>query len=91
MGDKVDVATRDKVLKGVECVKEALKGTDSAKIKSAFESLQKDVYEMSSQVYKAQTPPQGQPGDPAPEQGGGPAGQGGDDKEINADWKETDK
>ena len=89
MGDKVDVATRDKVLKSIEAVRDALKGTDTGKIKSSFESLQKDVYEMSSKVYQAQAPQQGAPGQaPSPEQGGQP---GGDDKTINADWKESDQ
>ncbi len=91
VGDKVDVPTRDKILKGVESVRDALKGTDIAKIKTAFEALQKDVYEMSSQVYKTQTPPP--PGAPGPEQGPGPsAGPAPDeDKTINADWKESDQ
>jgi len=89
-GDKVDAGTRDKVLKAIEELKEALKGTDSGKIKTGFESLQKEVYEMSSQIYKAQGPAagQGQPQTP-PQQEGGP--QGGEDKTINADWKESDQ
>lgn len=89
-GDKVDAGTRDKVLKAIEELKEALKGTDSGKIKSGFEALQKEVYEMSSQIYKAQGPAagQGQPQTP-PQQEGGP--QGGEDKTINADWKESDQ
>jgi len=89
-GDKVDAGTRDKVLKAIEELKEALKGTDSGKIKSGFEALQKEVYEMSSQIYKAQGPAagQGQPQTP-PQQESGP--QGGEDKTINADWKESDQ
>jgi len=86
-GDKVDAATRDKVLKAIEEMKDALKGTDTAKIKSASEALQKEVYEMSAQIYKAQAPApgqeQGQPGQTPP--------QGGEDKTINADWKESDQ
>ncbi|MFA5103721.1 MAG: molecular chaperone DnaK [Candidatus Margulisiibacteriota bacterium] len=86
-GDKVDVATRDKVLKAIEDLKEALKGTDTGKIKAGFESLQKEVYEMSSQIYKSQAPgPQGQPQTPPVQEGGT-----GDDKTINADWKESDQ
>ncbi len=87
-GDKVDAGVRDKVLKAIENMKDALKGTDTGKIKSGFEALQKEVYEMSSQIYKAQGPAQGQPQTP-PQQEGGP--QGGDDKTINADWKESDQ
>jgi len=89
-GDKVDVGTRDKVLKAIEELKDALKGTDSGKIKAGFEALQKEVYEMSSQIYKAQGPAAGQeqPQTP-PKQEGGP--QGGEDKTINADWKESDQ
>jgi molecular chaperone DnaK len=87
MGDKVDAATKEKVQKGIEELRKSLGGTDTAKIKQDFESLQKDVYEMSSQVYKAQQPQdQGNVGanqdSPKP---------GGDDKTVNADWKESDQ
>ncbi len=87
LGDKVDSVTRDKVLKGIEELKDALKGTASEKIKAAFENLQKSVYEMSSKVYQAQQPGQGQ--EQAQGQAEGPAA-GGDDKTINAEWKESD-
>ncbi len=82
-GDKVDASTRDKVLKAIENVREALKGNDVSKIKSATDTLQKEVYEMSSQIYKAQGQQQtteNQPQNPA-----------NDDKTINADWKESDQ
>ncbi|MCX5749448.1 MAG: molecular chaperone DnaK [Candidatus Saganbacteria bacterium] len=91
VGDKVDAATRDKILKDIEETRDALKGTDTAKIKSSFEALQKDVYEMSSKVYQAQTGPQQGQGEA---QGPGPSanpGQDAEGKTINADWKETDK
>lgn len=94
MGDKVDSATKEKVEKGITELRKELSDKDSAKIKSAFESLQKDVYEMSSQVYKAQSQ-EGQQGPQAPEgqPSTGDQGQqtgGGEDKTINADWKESE-
>jgi len=56
-GDKVDAATKEKVEKEIAETKEALKGTDSQKIKSQLEKLQQAVYDMSAQIYKAQEPP----------------------------------
>jgi molecular chaperone DnaK len=51
-GDKIEQADKDKVEKAVAEVRKALEGTDSAKIKTAFEALQKDVYEVSAKIYK---------------------------------------
>ncbi|MFH1617414.1 MAG: molecular chaperone DnaK [Candidatus Margulisiibacteriota bacterium] len=87
-GDKVDAATRDKVEKEIAEVRKALQGTDEAQIKSAFDSLQKSVYEMSSQIYKQQTPPQGE----APRQGSGQdTGEKKDDgKTVDADYEMND-
>jgi len=56
-GDKAEKATREKVEKEIADTKEALKGTDNAKIKAQLEKLQAAVYEMSAQIYKAQEPP----------------------------------
>jgi len=62
-GDKIEQADKDKVEKAVAEVRKALEGTDSATIKTAFETLQKDVYAVSAKIYKAgggPTPPEGQ-------------------------------
>ena len=55
----------------VNKLKEALKGTDSAAIKSATEELQKAFYAVSEKLYK-QAAPQGDPGQY--QQPGGPQG-----------------
>ena len=61
-GDKAEKATKEKVEKEVETMKETLKGEDPAKIKSQLEKLQSAVYELSSQIYKTQGGQPGQPG-----------------------------
>jgi molecular chaperone DnaK len=53
-GDKVEAATKEKVEKEIAAMREALKGTDNAKIKAQSEKLQQAVYEMSAQLYKTQ-------------------------------------
>lgn len=91
MGDKVDAGTKEKVEKGIAEVRKVLGDKDTSKIKSAFESLQKDVYEMSSQVYKAQSAQAGQQnaeGQTPPQDQG--QQNTGEDKTINADWKEAE-
>jgi len=63
-GDKAEKATKEKVEQEVAGMKEALKGTDNAKIKTQLEKLQAAVYELSAQIYKTQ---EGQPGQPGAE------------------------
>ena len=58
--DKVEKSTQEKVEAEIKEMREVLKGTDQAKIKTQYEKLQQAVYEMSAQIYKAQggpTPP----------------------------------
>ncbi|KAF0134062.1 MAG: dnaK [Candidatus Saganbacteria bacterium] len=65
-GDKIEKTTKDNVEKEINETKEALKGTDSQKIKAQLEKLQQAVYEMSAQIYKDKGAPQpGTPADPA--------------------------
>jgi len=80
-GDKADKATKDKVEKEIADMKEALKGTDSAKIKAQLEKLQAAVYEMSAQIYKAQ----GGPNQTPPPQEGKK-----DEKTVDADYEIKD-
>lgn len=84
-GDKAEKATKEKVEKEVAEMKEVLKGTDSAKIKAQLEKLQQAVYEMSTQIYKAQGEQQGQPGQ-------NPEGEKKEekDKTIDADYEMKD-
>jgi molecular chaperone DnaK len=69
-GDKVEAADKDKVEKGIAEVRKALEGKDTEAIKKTLESLQKDVYEMSAKIYKAEGPGKGgteEPGKGEPE------------------------
>ena len=86
-GDKVEKDAREKVEKAIGEVRETLKGTDPAKIKSAMETLQKEIYEVSAQIYKAQTPPPGaeNAGPQAP-----PDDQGQDQNVVDAEFKDMD-
>ena len=61
LGDKVDANDKSAVQAEIDKVKEALKGTDSAQIKSATDALQQKFYEISSKLYQQQAP-NGQPG-----------------------------
>ena len=51
-GDKVPKDKKEKVEKSVKEVRDALCGTDTGNIKSTFEQLQKDIYEVSAEIYK---------------------------------------
>jgi molecular chaperone DnaK len=62
-GDKIDAADKEKVEKKIADLRKALEGNDGAQIKSALEALQKDIYEVSAKIYKAEggpTPPGGE-------------------------------
>ncbi|MEE0867342.1 MAG: molecular chaperone DnaK [Clostridia bacterium] len=56
LGDKVDENDKAAVQAEIDKVKEALKGTDSAQIKSATEALQQKFYEISAKLYQQQAP-----------------------------------
>lgn len=53
LGEKADKSLVEKVRAAAEKLKEALKGTDIAAIKSATEELTKPLYEMSAAAYQA--------------------------------------
>ncbi len=55
-GDKLTADDKGAINTEVEKVKEALKGTDSAAIKSAADELQKKLYEFSSKIYAQANP-----------------------------------
>jgi molecular chaperone DnaK len=55
-GEKVSKDKKEKVEKSINEVREALKGTDINKVKSTFEQLQKDIYEVSAELYKDKGP-----------------------------------
>ncbi len=75
MGDKLDAADKSEVEAKLEELKTALKGTDTAVIKSATEALTQAFYKVSEKMYQA-TGAQGQPGAGSdPSQGGAQGGQ----------------
>ncbi len=55
-GDKLTADDKGAINSEVEKVKEALKGTDSAAIKTAADELQKKLYEISSKIYAQSNP-----------------------------------
>ena len=53
MGDKLDESEKTAVQAKIDETKEALKGDDIEKIKTASEALQQEIYKISEKVYKA--------------------------------------
>ncbi len=53
MGDKLDESEKTAVQTKIDETKEALKGDDIEKIKTASEGLQQEIYKISEKVYKA--------------------------------------
>jgi molecular chaperone DnaK len=75
MGDKLDAADKSDVEAKLESLKTALKGTDTAAIKSATEALTQAFYKVSEKMYQA-AGAQAQPGaDAASSQTGAQGGQ----------------
>ncbi|MBN1647517.1 MAG: molecular chaperone DnaK, partial [Spirochaetales bacterium] len=85
LGDKLDAADKAKLDTEISNVKEALKGTDSARIKSANEKLTEAFNEVSQKIY--QQNPGAQPG-AGPEQEQGTADEG--DEVYDADYEVVD-
>ncbi len=84
-GAKVDDKTKKAVEEKIASLKEALKGTDTEKIKAAKDALQKDLYEMSAQIYKQNEAAQGAANPENPDNPGNP----GKEKVVDADFKEV--
>lgn len=94
LGDKLSGDDKAKVEKEINNVKEALKGTDNDRIKSATEALTQAFYDISQKIYQ-QNPgagPQGGPNPGAGFGGGQNPGQdaGGQDNVYDADYKVVD-
>ena len=53
MGDKLDEGEKAAVQAKIDETREALKGDDIEKIKTASEALQQEIYKISEKVYKA--------------------------------------
>ncbi len=91
LGDKIDAADKSAIEAEIAKVKEALKGTDTAAIKTASEELSKKFYEVSAKIYQ-QNAPQGDP-NMAGAQGadmGGAANGGADGDVVDTDYEVVD-
>ena len=92
LGDKVTSEDKSKVEGEINIVKEALKGTDTDRIKTATEALTQSFYDISAKIYQQNPGAQGGP-NPGADFGGGPnpgdngAGQ---DNVYDADYKVVD-
>ena len=69
-GDKFDAADKADLESKLNALKEALKGTDTAAIKSAQETLTQKFYEISQKLYQQAGPQGAQPGADAGAQAG---------------------
>lgn len=92
VGDKLSSEDKSKIETEINKVKDALKGTDTEKIKSATEALTQAFYDISSKIYQQNPGEQGGP-NPGAGFGGGPGGgqnPGGQDNVYDADYKVVD-
>ncbi len=71
-GDKFDAADKSDLEGKLNTLKEALKGTDTATIKTAQEALTSKFYEVSQKLYQQANPQGAQPGADAGAQQAGP-------------------
>jgi molecular chaperone DnaK len=96
LGDKLGAEDKSKIESELNNVKEALKGTDTERIKTATEALTQAFYDVSAKIYQQNPEAQGapNPGDfgGAGFGGGADAGQGqaGQDNVYDADYKVVD-
>ncbi len=88
MGDKLDPSDKSMIESEVEKVKEALKGTDYAAIKSATESLTQTFYKVSEKLYGQANQQDGQ--NAGAGFGGDTGGAGAGGEYYDADYKVVD-
>ena len=91
MGDKIPADDKNKVQAGIDKLKEALKGTDTAAIKAATDALTQDFYAVSEKLYQQANPQGAQGGAQAgPDMGGQQAGGAQGGQYYDADYKVVD-
>ena len=91
MGDKIPAEDKSKVQAGIDKLKETLKGTDTAAIKTATDELTQDFYAVSEKLYQQANPQGAQGGAQAgPDVGGQQAGGAQDGQYYDADYKVVD-
>ena len=86
MGDKIPADDKSKVQAGIDKLKEALKGTDTAAIKAATEELTQAFYAVSEKLYQHANPQGAQGGAQQP----GPDAGGQQGQYYDADYKVVD-
>ena len=91
MGDKIPADDKNKVQAGIDKLKEALKGTDTAAIKAATDALTQDFYAVSEKLYQQANPQGAQGGAQAgPDMGGQQGGNAQSGQYYDADYKVVD-
>ena len=91
MGDKLDESEKTAVQAKIDETKEALKGDDIEKIKTASEALQQEIYKVSEKVYKAaQEAAAAQQGADAANGAAGANGAADGSNVYEADYKDAD-
>ena len=90
MGDKIPADDKNKVQAGIDKLKEALKGTDTAAIKAATDALTQDFYAVSEKLYQQANPQGAQGGAQAGPDMGGQQGGNAQGGQYYADYKVVD-
>ncbi len=91
MGDKLDESEKTAVQAKIDETREALKGDDIEKIKTASEALQQEIYKVSEKVYKAaQEAAAAQQGADAANGAAGANGAADGSNVYEADYKDAD-
>ena len=89
-GDKVTAEEKRQVQARIDALKEALKGTDAEKIKSAKEELQTAFYAIAERVYKEQGAAANAAAGASVSGEGTSSSAGGDDNVVDVDYKDAD-
>ena len=89
-GDKVTPEEKGQVQPKIDALKEALKGEDIEKIKSAKEELQTAFYAVAERVYKEQGAQAQAAGQPDVSGAAPDSNNGGDDNFVDVDYKDAD-
>ena len=93
LGDKADASKVSDIKSKISDLKEAMKGDDVDKIKSASEAVTKPLYDLTSEMYKqagAQQQAQQGPAGAGSAQGGAQQSAQGGEKVVDADYKVVD-
>jgi len=85
-GDKIDKGKKEKAEQSIKEVRDALTSKDASKVKAAFEKLQKDIYEISAEIYKEKGGTEGGTKGETQDKEGGK-----DEKTMDAEYRESDE